>query len=320
MLALVDAGLDLTKSVRDELGLILASGFGPMEDAISFDRDRDTAPKVSAFANITMNSPAGAVSRAFALRGPTTTLTVGRTSTLHAIHAAADMIAQGRTDACVIVSADELSAEMVPAREAMADPGWISTSERPRPYDSERDGTHLGHAVVAILIESRASAMERGARIYARLAGWQATAQDRPITDANECVEAYGRVIQRVLDQANLAADDIAYCVGSAAGTDIDIVEARAFAQHLKPGTPLSAPVAYTGDCEAASAAISVVCAALGVAYGETAALHVETPVPDLTLAPGARVNGPAAHALVGVLEPGGDYGAIVLSTHEVAS
>jgi 3-oxoacyl-[acyl-carrier-protein] synthase II len=280
-LACDDAALVLDRAGREALGVVFATGFGPMADAMSFEGGMATEPKVSAFANITMNAPAGAVCRALGLRGPTTTITHGATSFFHGLACAADLIAQDRTGAVVVLAADELSPEIVRLRHALG--GELGASLPP---------TGLGHAVVACVVEDHDAALARGAPVYAEVSSCVASGDPGPPS-----ADGYAAVLGRALDGAAVSAADVGYVAASAAGHAGDAVEARALGQCLKPDTPVSDPRVLTGDCEAASGAINVCCASLATSLPGTLA--------------------PAGHALAAVVDGSGNYAAAVLAAVE---
>jgi 3-oxoacyl-[acyl-carrier-protein] synthase II len=102
-----DAGLRVRGPLRERAGLFAGSRrISPGSSAEyrqSADRDGVTRVSAAAFARIVVHAPAGAASRAFALRGPTTTLADGELAGLLAFAYAADWLAT-RDDADVLLA------------------------------------------------------------------------------------------------------------------------------------------------------------------------------------------------------------------------
>lgn len=113
-MCVANAGIALRGPMRDRAGLFVGATRMPEESA---RRCRDsmryhgvTGTSAAAFARMSVNAPAGACAKAFALRGPSTTISVGEGSGLLAIVLAAEWLSsRSDTDCIVAGSVDELN-------------------------------------------------------------------------------------------------------------------------------------------------------------------------------------------------------------------
>jgi len=210
-LSLKDAGLSLRGREREETGLFLGASRMPSESSTtcqeSLSRHGPRGISAAAFARMSVNAPAGACSKHLALKGPSTTVSIGPGSGLLAVVYAAAWLAR-RDDArallagavdeapattasreCAFEGAVSVVLERVPAREplsagadesvwvsgwAIAGPGDASGAARAalgdhaRPEGVFSDGAS-GHACLAPALED-ASALPLGVRDVSRLA------------------------------------------------------------------------------------------------------------------------------------------------------
>lgn len=178
VLALHDSEIDLDACDPDRLGVYVGTSVGNMDLIMSLKEritDFSRVPPHTAF-HCFNHSAACVLSSFFNIRGPVHTTTTGCNSGLGALGHATRLIQVGAADAMLVVGTDcELVPEVMAALNASGslsthfndDPGRAS-----RPFDRARDGNVIGEGAAALLLESRAHAEQRGARVYARVAGY----------------------------------------------------------------------------------------------------------------------------------------------------
>jgi 3-oxoacyl-[acyl-carrier-protein] synthase II len=182
VLALHDSELDLDQCDPDRFGVHVGTSIGNVATMFSL-RERYQAggdvPPHAAF-HAFSHSAACVVSSFFNIRGPVHTTTSGCNSGLDALGQSMRSIEAGATDAMLVIGSDcEVLPEVLAVLNASnslstrynATPGRAS-----RPFDRGRDGNVLGEGAGALLLESESHARARGARIYARLDGYQVCA------------------------------------------------------------------------------------------------------------------------------------------------
>jgi 3-oxoacyl-[acyl-carrier-protein] synthase II len=319
-LALSDAGLPAGQLAA--VGLVLGSHWGDFRSSESFALgflERGTlglSPLV--FPNTVMNAMAAQISIAVGVRGPMLTLNEVDVAGDLAVARGAALVASGRASAVLAGGCDELS--LILYRE-LSRLGTVSRAEPGpegcRPFDRRANGTVLGEGATLLVLESGEAALERGARIYAELAGaaWgnlRAPAHGFPTGGRRDPA-----VIRRALGTAGATADavDVAYLTGAGHpahdACELDLV-ARALPAgraHLTALTPLVGEHAGLGGLRAAAATLAV--AGSGVA----ALPDLAEPIRDdlrfaKALVPAER---PPRTALVHGLARGGTHVALVL-------
>ncbi len=209
------------------------------------------------------------------IAGPTFTVSAGGASGLVAVAQAAAMIRSGVVRAALAVGAEApLSADVWEAwnRTGLLDPG--AETDAQRPFDARRRGIVLGEGAGALLLEDRQLAVQRGARIYAELAGEAQTggppADGVPPTD----IEIARRALNDALRQAELSPQmiDVVFTAGIGVpdgdARETDILE-RALGGRIRDMyvTAVSPAVGYTIG---ANGALSAVAAAIALSEGRT--------------------------------------------------
>lgn len=157
-------------------------------------------------------------------------------------------------------------------------------SKASRPFDKDRDGTVHGEGAAALVLENRATAEARGAKILAVVAGdasrFAIPEQDQPFTSV-----AVANSVKAVLEDAKLTAKDVSAVV--AHGVSIqedDALEAAAIAETLGE-VPVTAPKSMTGHIGAGCGALDLVTATMMLQESVIPpTLNYETPDPACPL------------------------------------
>jgi 3-oxoacyl-[acyl-carrier-protein] synthase II len=260
--AFQDAGLKTNGPGRENVGLIFATGYGPIETAVELMMGLNSPEGASAtsFANATVNAAAGAVCQALTLRGPTTTVASGGASALLALDTAVQLIQTGHADRLVLLAIDDFCEAVVQER-SKHDP--LAPDGKLRPYDKNRGGTVLGSAAVAILLEVEDVVRARGGKAYAEVVG----VAHCGVTNQDD-QGAAERVLRRLLERTGTEAADVDLVAGSGTGAARDADELNALGAVFSSELMLTAPKSLTGECEAASGGVNLLTAALAVAEG----------------------------------------------------
>jgi 3-oxoacyl-[acyl-carrier-protein] synthase II len=204
VLALHDAEIDLDACDPERFGTHVGTSIGNLDVVMAVKAQHLAGAPVPAHTafHCFNHSAACVLSSFFNIRGPVHTTTSGCNSGVDALGQAARLIQAGAVDAMLVVGTDcELVPEVIAALNASNslatrwndDPGRAS-----RPFDRGRDGNVIGEGAAALLLESAAHAAARGARVYARLAGFHVAAagqnrqysHDRPELDTRPSVRA----------------------------------------------------------------------------------------------------------------------------------
>ncbi|MBO3749432.1 beta-ketoacyl-[acyl-carrier-protein] synthase family protein [Streptosporangiaceae bacterium NEAU-GS5] len=262
-LALEDAGLEVTEDNRERIGVIFGTGVGPMESMEKFSRPLFTegprAANPAVFPNTVYNAAGGQVAMQLGAVGPASTVTTGHAASTGALVYARDLLAAGHADAMVAVGADTLTDTVAEAYRGL---GVLDPAT----------GFALAEAGVAVVLERRGRAAERGARAYGQIRGYGIASDGRGAGRWDPEGRGVERALRMALERAALDPGDIATIWSSAAGLRAaDEAEARAIARVFGPGTRTLSPKRLLGEPMGAGGALNAVLAALGISRGHSA-------------------------------------------------
>lgn len=174
------------------------------------------------------NAPAAHVAMRQGVHGPVLTYSVACASSAVAIAEAAKAVQRGEVDLALAGGTEALIVPgVVLAWQAMQtlaafQPGEAASAVKP--FAAERSGFALGEGAAFMVLESAKRARERGARSYARLAGWGTSTDATHLTKPDAPGQA--RALRAALAMADLAPHDIGYCNAHGTATKIgDVVE-----------------------------------------------------------------------------------------------
>jgi len=164
-----------------------------------------------------------------------------------------------------------------------------------KPFDKERDGFVLGEGSAIVILESLEHAQKRGAKIYAELAGYGATADAFRITDIHP--EGRGAIgcMKKAMEDAGLSIDDVDYINAHGTSTSVnDRIETLAikgvFGERAYK-IPVSSTKSMTGHLVAAAGASEMIYCVLAIRDGilpPTMNYSVPDPECDLDYIPNA--------------------------------
>ena len=279
--AMQDSGLELEKEDLNRIGVILGFGMGGVD---SFQEGLDTLHeqlgqgmkelKVTPFfvPRIIGSIAAGLISINYKLKGPNYATSSACASSTHAIIDAVNMIRLGKANAIVSGGAEAALGEcgiigfgVMHALSTRND----SPETASRPMSASRDGFVLGEGGGILILEEYEHAKARGAKIYAEVAGWGATADAYHMTAPDP--EGLGaiRVMQEALDDAGMKPDDIDYINMHGTSTPLgDIAECKAikavFGDHVYDMN-LSSTKSMTGHLLGGAGGIEAIATVLAI-------------------------------------------------------
>ncbi len=323
--AWADAGLEGKEGLNPtRIAVVLGNGIGGKEidgeaNQILLEKGPDrlspmTVPQIIA------NEAAGNVSIALNARGPALTVVTACASGTDAIGAALDLIRSGRADIVVAGGTESTITEYcVGGFQVMR---ALSTNPDPkkacRPFDKERDGFIMGEGAGILIMESEEFARARGARTYAEVAGYGASADAYHIVAPHPEGQGAIEAIRGAMEDANLKPEDIDYVNAHGTSTPLnDPMETKAIkaifgdeARRVK----MSSTKSMTGHLLGAAGAIEAVICALAIRDGVfPPTINYVTPDPecDLDIVPNIVQKGEVRAALSSSLGFGGHNGVL---------
>jgi len=216
--AVNDSGLDFSKEDAFRCGVILGSGIGGLNEIeTQHERLLTKGPdKVSAFTipKLMVNAASGHVSIRYGLRGPNYAVATACASATNAMGDAykaiqyedAEIMVTGGTEAACTPMGLSGFANMRALSERHDDPAGAS-----RPFDADRDGFVLSEGAGLLVFEELEHAKRRGARIYAEVLGYGASADGGHITQPDAEGTGAAKAMSSALRDGKLAPEAIDY-------------------------------------------------------------------------------------------------------------
>ena len=242
LMALEDAGLEVTEANAERIGAMIGSGIGGI---LGIEQQTEKyleggARKVSPFyiPSTIINMLPGHLSIMKGLKGPGFSAVSACASANHSIGMAMRTIQYGDADVMVAGGAERGSSPTSMAgfcsMKAMStrndDPTRAS-----RPWDAERDGFVMGDGAGILVIEEYEHAKARGARIYCELAGFGASQDAWHMTAPSENGEGPARCMTAAMRDAGISAEQVEYLNAHGTSTPLgDLAETLAMKRALR--------------------------------------------------------------------------------------
>ncbi len=311
--AMHDAGFgDRTGYDPDRTGVIIGSGIGGLktfEEQHDVFRERGSS-KISPFfvPMFISDIAAGIVSMQFNAKGPNYATVSACATSAHAIGDAFRAIQYGDADVMITGGAEATVTPM--AIGGFANMGALSErNDEPEtaslPFDATRDGFVMGEGAAVLVLEELHHALDRGATIYAELAGYGATGDAYHVTAPAPNGEGAQRAMRRALADAGLTPDMVQYLNAHGTSTPAnDVNETKAIKAVFGEAArqlSVSSTKSSTGHMLGAAGAVECLITALAVREGKIPpTINYRTPDPecDLNYTPNVAVDRPIEAAL----------------------
>lgn len=294
--ALQDARLDPAHVDRERVGVILGTGIGGLGSLVQGVETLMTRgpDRVSPFMVPMMlaDTAPGLIAIAYGFRGPNMAVVTACASGTNAIGEAMRLIRRGDAD---VVIAGGAEAAILPITVAAFNVmGAISTrNEEPerasRPFDRTRDGFVIGEGAGILVLERLEHAQARGARIYAEVAGYGASADAYHITAPLENGEGAALAMRRALADAGLSPRDVDYINAHGTSTPLnDKSETQAIKAVFGEAAydvPISSTKSMIGHLLGAAGAVEAIVCVRAITDGIIPpTINYEHPDPDCDL------------------------------------
>ena len=293
--ALRDSGI-LDSVNPDRVGVLISSGIGGVE---TLEREVITG-YTRGYNRITpylvpMMIPdmaSGLVAIEYGFKGPNYTVVSACASSANAIGDALRLIRYGDADVMVVGGAE--APIIKTALAGFSSMRALSTrNDEPekasRPFDAERDGFVMAEGAAVLILEEYEHAKRRGAKIYAELLGYGATADAYHITAP--CVDGEGAIkaMRRALEDARINPKDVDYINAHGTSTKLnDVAETKAikavFGEHAHR-LAVSSTKSMTGHLLGGAGALEALATAKAIETGVVPpTINYEHPDPECDL------------------------------------
>jgi 3-oxoacyl-[acyl-carrier-protein] synthase II len=276
--AIKDSGLDLEAIDHDRVGIIWGAGIGGLQTF--FEEVRSYNPENPRFSpffipKMIANIAGGLLSIKYGFRGPNFTTVTACASASHAMIEAMNMIRLGKADIFITggseAGVNDAGIAGFNSMKALStrndDPKTAS-----RPFDKDRDGFVMGEGSAAFIFEEYESAVKRGAKIYAEMAGGGMSADAFHMTAPDPDGRGANLVMKWALEDAGIKPEDVDYINVHGTSTPLgDIAEPKAilktFGEHAYK-LSISSSKSMTGHLLGAAGAIEALVCLLALQNG----------------------------------------------------
>jgi 3-oxoacyl-[acyl-carrier-protein] synthase II len=294
--AVKDSGLDFKQEDSFRCGVVLGSGIGGLNEIEEQHGRlvRSGPDRVSPFTipKLMVNAASGHVSIEYGLRGVNYAVATACASAANAIGDAfkaiqyddADVMVTGGTEAAITPMGLSGFSNMKALSRRNDEPQKAS-----RPFDLDRDGFVMGEGAGLLILEELEHAKARGAKIYAELIGYGASADAGHITSPDPEGTGAAKAMSGALKDGKLNATDIDYI--NAHGTSTPLGDqAETIAMKTVMGdhaykVSVSSTKSHLGHLLGASGGVELVLSIL--AYRDQVApptINLDTPDPNCDL------------------------------------
>ncbi len=234
--ALQDAGLNPREMDPDDVGVILSSAIGGMQEI----EKNHTAllergvRRISPFTTPMMiaDMAAGVVAMQTGAGGPNYAIVSACASSGHALGEAAEIIKRGDAKAMLAGGAEATITPLTMGAfcQIKAVSERNDEPERAcRPWDVGRDGFVMGEGAVVFVLEDLEFAQKRGAQVHAEITGYGASADCYHYTAPHPEGAGAKRAMRKALQKAGVAPEQVQYVNAHGTSTKLgDIAETKA--------------------------------------------------------------------------------------------
>ncbi len=329
--AFQDAAIDWECEDRDRAAVLIGNGGGgypDIQEAAQILFERGGMKLDPLYLARSLGNMAGAqVALQYGLRGYNGTIVTACASGTQAIGEASMLIRTGRADTVLTGGCEAGISELGLAsfsvmRALTAFEG--SPQQASRPFDAERDGFVPCEGAGALLLESEAHALARGARIYAELAGFGCTNDAFHVAAPPEDGEGAARAMALALKDAGVVAAQVDYVNAHATSTPLgDTAETNAIKRVFGEDAyrvPISATKSLIGHGLGASGGMETVATVKTIETGTihpTINLYHPDPTCDLDYVPNKARSADVRVALKNSFGFGGQNSCLLLTRYE---
>ena len=279
VMAMDDAGLEVTEANAERIGVIIGSGIGGIAgiEKTTVAWHEGGARKISPFyvPSTIINMVSGQLCILKGMKGPNFSAVSACATANHSIGMAMRLIQYGDADA-MIAGGAELGSTPTAVGGFCAMRAMSTRNDDPtaasRPWDRDRDGFVLGDGAGILVLEEMESARARGARIYCELAGFGASSDAFHMTAPSENGEGPARCMVSAMGDAGVTPEQIGYLNAHGTSTPLgDLAETlamkRALGDHAYR-TMVSSTKSMTGHLLGAAGGVEAIFSVLALHHG----------------------------------------------------
>ncbi len=270
--AVTDAGWQAPpEHSRERTGVLLGSGIGGFEriaENALLLRDKGPRRISPFFIPMTLiNEASGLVSMRYGFRGPCHAVVTACATGANAIGDAARLIEYGDAEVMIAGGAEAATTRLAlagfAAMRALSTEFNATPAEASRPWDKRRDGFVSAEGAGVVVLEERAHALARGAKVYAEVTGYGLSGDAYHVSAPDPEAGGALRAMRRALEVARLRPEQLGYVNAHATSTPVgDPVELKALRQLLGEAVgkvPVSSTKSSIGHLLGAAGAVEAI-------------------------------------------------------------
>jgi 3-oxoacyl-[acyl-carrier-protein] synthase II len=293
--ALRDAKLDISEEEADNTGIIFGTGAAGVGTLITQQKvleergPRRVSPHF--LPNFLADSASGQVAIAVGAKGPNMAVVSACATGGHAVGEAVETIRRGDADVMIAGGTEAVIVPVIVAgfinmRALSDDPNPDTAS---KPFDARRSGFVLSEGSAVLVLEELEHARARGAHVYAEVVGYGSTNDAYHMAAQLESGAGAARTMQRALNKAGVAPDEVDYINAHGTGTPLnDRVETLAIKNVFGDAAydiAISSTKSMTGHMMGAAGALETMVCALAIRDNKIPpTINLEVPDPDCDL------------------------------------
>lgn len=284
--AVVHAGIDFEMMDKSRCSVIV----GAVNTGNS-SVEVDTTPQNTVFKSMS-NAMSAWISLDYQLMGPNYAINTACASSAYALAAGFDMIRNNQADVVIVGGADSIiNKEEIEGFNALF---ALSVQNDPpekasKPFAADRDGFVIGEGAGVIILESERSAVMRGAKIYAELAGYGLSSEGYNIMAPMKDGEGMSFTMNKALKATGIAVEDVDYINAHGTSTELnDRYETMAIKRVFGTNAlnvPVSSSKSMLGHTIGAAGTIEGIITVLSTYHNTISpTINLDHPDPDLDL------------------------------------
>jgi 3-oxoacyl-[acyl-carrier-protein] synthase II len=295
-MAMNDSGLKITDENAERAGVIVGSGIGGLRSIEHYHSVLlEKGPRrITPFfiPMLVVNLASGQISIRFGAKGPNSAVATACATGSHAIGDAFKIIQRGDADAMIAGGTEAVITPLgIGGFNAMK--ALSTRNDEPekasRPFDMDRDGFIMGEGAGIMILESLETALERGAGIYAEIAGYGMAADAYHITAPSPNGEGAARCMKMALKDAGVEPSVVNYInahgTSTKAGDEIETYAIKTVFGEYAYKIPVSSTKSMTGHLLGAAGGVESVISILSIKDDIIPpTINLDTPDPECDL------------------------------------
>jgi 3-oxoacyl-[acyl-carrier-protein] synthase II len=299
-MAIEDSGISFEEmeAIGERVGVIFGTTLGAHEMAeqstFKYKTSGYRKPNPLSLINALPNMPGHYISKFFRALGPLNAPSTACAAGTQSVGEASELIRSGRSDVVITGGVEAILQDYAlagfEAMNALAVGYDDNPEEASRPFDKNRSGFVFSEGSGALIIESLAHALKRGARIYAEILGHASSSDAFHVAALDPTGHGAIRCMRWAVEDAHLNPEDIQYINAHGTSTPSnDVMETSAikqvFGEEHAYKTPISSSKSMLGHALGASGAIeAIICAMTLTEKVLHPTINYETPDPECDL------------------------------------